>query len=102
LGATQSICQGISFGFEIGGGSGPGSGNFSWGGKKKKCRGKKGDEYNDEMGFGFSSALFWGASWSSDDPEKTTFTTGYGAALHFTSMCNYIVREDVIVGNCCD
>jgi RHS repeat-associated protein len=95
----QTTCFGFSLGFEIGGGSGPGGGSVSWGGSKKKC---KGNEYHNEEGFGFQSGLVFGASWSSDDPTKKTLTTGLGGALHFWSECHSLVKQDVIIGDCCD
>ena len=98
----QTTCFGFSFGLEIGGGSGSGRGAVSIVRDIKECKGTTGDSYEYDTGFGFSSALYGGASWSSYEPTKTTFITGLGGALHFWSRCKDLVKQDVIIGDCCE
>lgn len=98
----STICTSIAFGAAIGGGSGPGSGSISWGGQTKKCKGKVGDSYDIITGFGFNSALVLGSSWSSDNPETTTITTGLGIGVNFGGICTVEVIQDFIVGDCCN
>ncbi|MEJ2613141.1 MAG: hypothetical protein P8179_24585 [Candidatus Thiodiazotropha sp.] len=98
----QVTCTGFSIGFAIGGGAGPGGGSVSWGGGLKKCKGGKGDDYYENKGFGFSAGLAVGASWSSDDQNRTTIATELGGSLHFWSKCHTQIKQDVIIGDCCD
>jgi RHS repeat-associated protein len=98
----QVTCTGFSIGFAIGGGSGPGGGSVSWGGGSKKCKGSIGDDYYENKGFGFSAGLVVGASWSSDDQNRTTITTELGGSLHFWSKCHTQIKQDVVIGDCCD
>lgn len=98
----QTTCFGFSLGLAIGRGSGPGRGTISIVRDYKQCKGNAGDSYEYEMGFGFSSALYLGASWSTYAPTTTTFITGLGGALHFWSECKDVVKQDVIIGDCCD
>jgi hypothetical protein len=97
----QTTCLGFSLGASIGGGSGPGGGFLSHVSTEKRCSGNVGDSYDFETGFGFSSALWGGASWSSSDPTTTTIITGMGIDIQFWSQCQSVVKQDVIVG-CCE
>ncbi len=96
-----TTCWGFSLGASIGGGSGPGGGSLNYVRDKKRCIGKVGDSFEFETGFGFSSALFGGASWSSSDPSTSTFITGLGIDMQFWSQCKSVVKQDVIMGRCC-
>ena len=98
----QTTCASFGFGFQIKGGSGPASGQFTYGGKIPKCKGEQvGDSYHEWTEPAFSSALYGGAAWSSDDPLATTLITGLGAAVEWFGSCTYQVMDDVITGNCC-
>ena len=100
----------MRLGFSVGGGKvGSGSANVSWGGKKPgKCRGK-GEKGPDSTyttrddSIVFSSGIgYFGASWNSSDPSKTTLTTGeIGMGLTLSSECWHSVIKDVVTG-CCD
>ena len=98
----QTTCTGFSLGAEIGSGGGPGTAAVSVVRDKKMCTGNVGDTYDSEDGFGFSSNLVAGASWSSTDPRTTKITTGLGVALLFWSTCKNTVEQDVVVGKCCN
>ncbi len=91
----QTTCWGMGLGAQIGSGSGSGGGNLSWVKNTGKCKGAVGDTCTYEAGFGFSSALYGGASWSSSAPTTTTFTTGLGVGLQFWSQCKDLIKNYV-------
>ena len=86
----------------MGGGRSLGSGSVNIVRRYWKCKGSINREYDREIGLGFSSALFWGAAWSSSEPATTQFITGLGIAVHFWSRCKVLIVQDVIIGDCCD
>ncbi len=98
----QTTCWGFSLGASIGGGNGPGAGTLNRVISIKKCKGRLGDVYTFETGFGFSSAILGGGSWASSDPTTMTIVTGLGLDLKFWSQCKTVVKQDVIGGRCCE
>jgi hypothetical protein len=98
----QYICSGFSLGAAISNGSGPGASSISIVRSNKKCEGKLGESIDFYSGIGFSSALFAGASWSSSEPTTTTFITGLGISIQFWSDCKKIIKQDSIMGDCCN